>query len=330
MKKLYHFILSMVVVLCVSCSTTEKFLVSGVPNTEIYTPSYKQVGTIGSDGKANIELESDHYYAFLLSKSPDSEKYTPFALDCEDRDCRKEKSLNALGLSMVIGGGTCEMLIGLPMAAAGSAAAVPLVLGGGAVALAGLPVWVPQFSKLEQTTYKYQFKYAEQQKINSDLNFTEVVFTEPFRTNIGTNDANVPQKPSSEGVEEVSVSRKQLTQKTSRTFNDYGRQLAKEYVGTGELKLNNSTVESYNNIRVVIKRTSKNEVQVNVVESNGSEYFDNYSTYRIEKKENGSFLLIHSTIQSATITIDTNGNLKYNHPKVNIDGDVYELHISAK
>jgi len=79
MRTSYIIFVIMVVAIFSSCSTTEKFYVSGTPNTEIYTPYYVQVGTIGSNGRTKIEISSDNYCAFFLSKSPNSELYVPFA-----------------------------------------------------------------------------------------------------------------------------------------------------------------------------------------------------------------------------------------------------------
>ena len=325
MKLLYRFIAIMVVALLTSCSTTEKFLVSGTPNTKIYTPEYTHVGTIGSDGTAKIKLTSNHYYAFLLSKDSKSNTYIPFALDYKYKSRAGASFLKNIGMGTTMLGAT-TMLIGLISLAAGEEEIATGFLGvGGAATLAGIPIGMPADFRSQQTSYEYQFQYLNKQNTNSDLHFTKVVFTEPHKNAEQVNLQNENSIPAE--VEETSVSRKQLTEKSTKTLKNYGKQVANTYVGTGKLTQNKTTIESYSNIKVKIEYVNKDEVRVNVTESNGSDFFTNYSLYKVEKKKNGSYLLTHSKIASATITIDTNGNLKYNHPKVNIDGEIYNLQI---
>ncbi len=325
MKLLYRFIAIMVVALLTSCSTTEKFLVSGIPNTKIYTPEYTHVGTIGSDGTEKIELTSDHYYAFLLSKDAASDTYIPFALDYKYKSRAGAQFLSIMGLSTMMAG-SVAMLTGLiPLAAGDEEIGMEFVGVGGVATLTGMAIGAPAHSRTEQIAYEYQFKYLNNQTTNSDLHFTKAVFTEPYKDTEQVNLQNESSTPAA--VEETSISRKQLTEKSAKTLKNYGKQVANTYVGTGKLTQNKTTIESYSNIKVKIEYVNKDEVRVNVTESNGSDFFTNYSLYKVEKKKNGSYLLTHSKIASATITIDTNGNLKYNHPKVNIDGEIYNLQI---
>ncbi len=327
MKLLYRITVIMVVVLFMSCSTTEKFYVSGTPNTKIYTPEYIHVGTIGSNGTAKIKLTSDHYYAFLLSKGAESDTYIPFALDYKHRSCAGAQFLKWTGWT-TFAAGTFAMLVGGAATIGGDDdVASPFFVGGGTAMLGGALLATPASFRMGQTSYAYRFKYLNNQTTNWDLNFTKAVFTEPHKH---TEQVNLPNESSTTAaVEETSVSRKQLSEKSAKTLKNYGKDVAKVYVGTGKLTQGNTTIESYSNIKVKIEYVNKDEVRVNVTESNGSDFFTNYSLYKVEKKKNGSYLLTHSKIASATITIDSRGNLKYNHPKVNIDGDIYNLQITA-
>ncbi|MBQ8190831.1 MAG: hypothetical protein IJZ45_03600 [Bacteroidaceae bacterium] len=326
MKLLYRFIAIMVVALLTSCSTTEKFLVSGTPNTKIYTPAYEHVGTVGSDGTAQIELTSDYYYAYLLSKDADSDAYIPFALDYKYKSRAGAQFLKWTGISITATGLYVE-LMGAIMYGAGleEDVTMPMVAGGAVGALAGMSFGWPASERMDQTAYEYQFKYLSKQSTNSDLHFTKVAFTEPHK-NAGQVNHDISTSPI---VEETSVSKKQLTEKSAKTLKNYGKQVANTYVGTGKLTQNKTTIESYSNIKVKVEYVNKDEVRVNVTESNGSDFFADYSLYKVEKRTDGSYLLTHSKIASATITIDINGNLKYNHPKVNIDGEVYNLQITT-
>ena len=324
MKLLYRITVIMVVVLFASCSTTEKFYVSGTPNTKIYTPAHKHVGTIGSNGTAKIELSSDHYYAFLLSKGAESDIYIPFALDYKHKSRAGAQFLKWTGLPIFFYGGIA-MITGAVLSAADSDTGLSVVAGGGAAMLGGGLLGTSAAQRLDQTSYEYQFQYLNNQNTNSDLHFTKVAFTEPHK-NAGQVNHDISTSPI---VEETSVSKKQLTEKSAKTLKNYGKQVANTYVGTGKLTQNKTTIESYSNIKVKVEYVNKDEVRVNVTESNGSDFFADYSLYKVEKRTDGSYLLTHSKIASATITIDINGNLKYNHPKVNIDGEVYNLQITT-
>lgn len=321
MRTSYIVLTIMVVAVFSSCSTTEKFYVSGAPNTEIYTPYHTHIGTVGSNGKAKIEISSDSYFAFLLSKSPNSELYVPFALDYERKGRAKEYGKKFWGYWTAIMGGT--------FGAAGIAAGVaPLAGGGLAVGVAGLALAMPADSRLKQKSYEYEYQYLNNQQTNEDLHFTKAVFNEPFK---GTSQTQTVKTSIPTTVKEgTSVSKKRLSDKSSKTLKDYGKQTEGVYVGSGTLTQNGETIESYVDIKVIIDRVSKNEANVNVIEADGAEFFEAPSKYKITKNKNGSYTLKHSSIPAATITINKNGSLTYYHPKINIDGEIYALKISAK
>ncbi|MBQ4162386.1 MAG: hypothetical protein IJD84_05820, partial [Parabacteroides sp.] len=130
--------------------------------------------------------------------------------------------------------------------------------------------------------------------------------------------------------EDVSVSKKRLSDKSSKILKDYGKQIEGVYIGDGTLTQKKETIEIYNGIKIKIERISKNEVNVNVEESDGTEFFEAPSKYKIIRNKNGSYTLKHSNISTAIITIDKNGNLTYLHPKVNIEEELYVLKILVK
>lgn len=322
-RTLYLVAVLMVVIFLTSCKTTTVF-VSGTPDTEIYTPSYKHIGTIGADGKVKIEMTNEKYYAFLLSKNTDSDLLIPFALDYEKRNTAGAHIGAGVGLELFVGGGIA-MLAGAILTAIDEASPF-IVLGGLAGMLSGAAIMLPCMNMLDTPSYQYQYKYIEQQKTNSDINFTKAVFNEPVKIRT----QNKKQLASSnDKIEGSFINNRKSSQKSSGSL-DNTMLIEKEYVGNGELLHNNSVIESYSNIRVIIKRINKNEVQVNVVESNGNEYFNGSAIYTVSKDSNGSFKLTHSTIPSATISIDNNGNLNYVRPRVSIEGYIYKLKISAK
>ena len=81
MKSKSSYILLLGVLLCsISCATT-KLTVKGAPGTVIYTTRGHNLGTIDQSGNAEIKIDRDNYYAFLLAQSPESNIKVPFALD---------------------------------------------------------------------------------------------------------------------------------------------------------------------------------------------------------------------------------------------------------
>lgn len=321
MRTSYIIMTIMVAAIFSSCSTTEKFYVSGTPNTEIYTPYYTHIGTIGSNGKTKIEISSDNYCAFFLSKSPNSELYVPFALDYK----RKSR----MGTSFIESTGQLIALSGALTAAMGLAVedGGEIIGIGGGMAAAGLAMWGFAGSRMEQKSYEYEYQYLNRQRTNEDLRLTKAVFNEPFK---GADKTQVKQKNEPKNVGEgSSVSKKRLSEKSSKTLTDYGKQTEGMYVGNGTLTQNSEAIESYNDVKVKIERISKNEAYVNVI-ADGEEFFESPSKYKITKNKNSSYTLKHSSISTATITIRKNGSLTYHHPKINIDGEIYVLKISAK
>lgn len=318
----------MVVAIFSSCSTTEKFYVSGTPNTEIYTPYYVQVGTIGSNGRTKIEISSDNYCAFFLSKSPNSELYVPFALDYKKRGRFRTQLIEGTGMT-IAGMGLVTELAGLIATCSGdSDIGGTLVAVGAGVTGVGAAIGVPASNRLSQKSYEYQYQYLNTQQTNEDLRFTKAVFNEPFK---GASQTQTVKASTSAAVKGgTSVSKKRLSEKSSKTLKDYGKQIEGVYVGSGTLTQNGEAIESYDGIKVRIERISKNEVNVNVIEVDGAEFFESPSKYKITKNKNGSYTLKHSSISAATITINKNGNLTYYHPKINIEGELYVLKISAK
>lgn len=338
MKKTSIVYIIVACILLASCTTTQKFNVAGTAGTEIYNSNMERVGVIGSNGKAKVTLPSDGYYAYLLSKSPNSNLLVPFALDYKKDRHIGTKVLAGTGYTLA-GAGLVAAAVGAIGIASGDDADMAdggfsstMAVAGLGAALVGTAIGFPSSSRLNQTSYDYQFRYLSSQHANTDIQFRQPVFSEPYK-NFEQQDNVAPSttsQASSSSSVSSSTSKHRLSQKSSKTLRDYGKQTEGTYTGTGSLTKGGETIESYSNIVVKIVRVSKDMVTVNVVESDGSEFFESPTKYKVTKLKNGTFLLTNSEIHSATITIDQNGKLTYVHPKVNIDGDIYSLKISAK
>lgn len=333
MKKISIVYIIVACILFASCTTTQKFNVAGTAGTEIYTSSMERVGVIGSNGKAKVTLPADGYYAYLLAKKPQSNLLVPFALDYKKDSHIGAKAMSWGGFLLADIGFAVALTGGIDLACNGSDATMGstfLGAGGGALLLGGTMYGVGQ-SRMNQTSYDYQFRYLSSQHANTDIQFTQPVFSEPYKSFEQQDDVvpSITPKATSSSVSS-STSKHRLSQKSSKTLRDYGKQTEGTYTGLGSLTKGGEAIEAYSNIAVKIVRISKDVVSVNVVESDGSEFFETPTRYKVTKLKNGTFLLTNSEIHSATITIDKNGKLTYVHPKVNIDGDIYSLKINAK
>ncbi len=175
MKKLTQILLAFVVALNLSsCHTSEKFMVYGTPGTEIYTPTQERLGVIDYDGIAHIKLSSDVCYTYLLSKDNSSPLYIPFALDYKNKSYIGSRTLLVAEGAVFLTSLTTLLVAALtsgdddaPLASVGFLA-IPAGIGLGVTG-----------SQLNQTTRQWKFTYRETQHTNSDLNFTQPVFSEP-------------------------------------------------------------------------------------------------------------------------------------------------------
>ncbi|MBO5810572.1 MAG: hypothetical protein J6R32_07060 [Bacteroidales bacterium] len=138
-----------------SCSKTIKVTVYGSPGTEIRTPEKDYICTIDSSGTGIAEINADYPYGYLLSKTPDSKQYIPFAMDW------KKASKDITFLSAGVPGSS----VGVSLLAVGLVDfAPPLVVIGG-LTTCGSIYMLTQMSWLG---CNYGIEYIEQQT-NNDL-----------------------------------------------------------------------------------------------------------------------------------------------------------------
>ena len=169
----------------------------------------------------------------------------------------------------------------------------------------------------------YSYEYLSTQKTNQDLTFTQPVLTKAkLKPKTDSTSGNVSSASSKSG-------KKVASSKTTRTIQDNAAKIEGTYVGNGTLKQGSEVVERYSKISVTIKRQSKDAVLVNVIEPDGTEWFVNDCDYTINKVSKGKYYLTLDGISTATIEIDKQNNLVYLHPRVDIEGDIYTLSITA-
>jgi len=320
--------------LVTSCSTSTKVIVSTEPGTEILTPSYTKLAVADNNGQALIKISDDIFYSFLLSHHPNSDDYIPFALDYKYKTFPGSRFLRAMGYTVSAAGVFGEVVGIIALCAGSDDIAIPFLIGGAGAALLGVGVGLPADSRLDQTNHEHLYKYLKNQCSNSDLTISKADFS--LNTKQANSGEDIPTTSYyvpvgvQQTAEVSTTTHRKISQKSARTLKDYGSQIQGDYVGSGKLTKDKELLESYTDIKVIIKRVSNDVVSVNVEESNGQKYFPMDVNYKIEKKSDGSFILTLDGISVATIKIDNKKNLIYLHPRVNIDGDIYTLSINGK
>ena len=322
MKPVYTIFIICMMLCFASCSTTSKLTIYGQPGTEILTPSKESLATIDNTGKVVIVNPDDDYYAFLLSRKSGTKEFIPFAWDYTKKTYYGAWVAEGVGIALA-GAGCIALLSGsIALLSGAQDVGIPMLGVGGALDLAGIGIGMPANFVTDQTTHQYRYEFISKQETNQDIQFTLPKFE--------LDKSELPEKKDVK-VATASISNKSLSSSSStKSLKDNATKIEGTYVGKGTLKQGNDIIESYNKISVSIKKKSKDTVLVNVIESDGSKYFTADCEYSIKKQSNGKYILTLDGINNATIEIDNNKNLVYVHPRVNIDGDIYKLSITAK
>ena len=305
-----------------SCSTTQTINVCGEPNSDIYSPEMVRLGTIDNSGNAKITLSSDGYYAYLLSKAPTSDKLIPFAIDYKNKNYTGTYLLRNVGMGISFAG--CFSMFTGSLALLGGAEDIAATFFGigGISALTGMAIGMPADFRSQQTQYEHKFKYLPVQTTNNDIAFKQIVDNGENKTTTTENiiPLNKTSSTSESNIKSTSTQRKLKNKKT---------EIQGTYLGSGGLYSGNKNIEEYDNIKVVVKKIGKKNAEVDVYE-NGSLYFSSTCLYSVTEENKGGYNLKLKDIPEASIKIDKNGNMSYYHPKVDIEGDIYILKISAK
>lgn len=318
------------VILLHSCTTSQEITVQGTPGTEIYSPRMERLGVIGSNAQVSFKISSDDYFSYLMSRDAGSNQLVPFALDYKKHSYTGTQVLKYLGYG-INAAGALSCLVSVLTCINGDFEEVgtPFFAGGGAAVLLGTAIGMPAEARSNQTQYKYKYKYLSIQNTNQDFRFAPIVdlgdkktlqndgVSETVATTINHNDSATS---STAARKKSSVSR--------RTLNDNAKLVSGTYSGTGYLAQKDKIIEKYSNVKVVVSRIDNNTVNVDVIE-NGESYFSTKSKYQVKKKGKNTFVLSLNGIPDAFIKIDNAGHLTYIHPRVNIDGEIYTLNITA-
>lgn len=325
----------LMIALLTSCHSVEKVVVNGAPGTKIYTPDRNEVATIGPNGQAKIKLPGDAYFGYLYTYNAAYDKYVPFALDVVEN--KHSGCKIALGAAYAGAGiGMCAFVGGVGMIVAtaddedantvpaGASMGIGAALAIGS-ALGGI---VPASSRMGELNHQYNFGYAKKQETNQNVVLAEYVA--PYASvATQTVKANEKKAPAIETPTEATTSRHTLpSSKSTRTIKDSAKRVEGTYSVSGKLTIGNETVEELSGNIILITKTGKDEVKVDVYDGK-EKFFSSTELYSVAKGKNGSISLTHKKIPSARITITTAGKITYTHPRVNIEGDNYTLTLNG-
>lgn len=315
------------IVVCViilhSCTTSQKINVQGTPGTEIYSPTMDRLGVVGSNGKVSLKISRHTYYSYLMSKNAGANEFVPFALDYKHCNNTLAATVSYIGTVTALTG---VLVGGISLAVGGD---TPEITGVGAAMLgAGGLMAIPSNYYYRKTHGDDQFKYLNNQRTNQDFSFLPIKDIGYNKTLQNDDDKYLTTPTSEKSSNSSSTVTRRKSSVSKRTLNDNAKLVSGTYSGTGYLAQNGKIIEEYSNAKVVVLRIDKNTVEVDVVE-NGESYFSTKSKYQVKKKGKNTYVLSLSGIPDAFITIDNAGHLTYIHPKVNIDGEIYTLNITA-
>lgn len=331
--------ISTIIILLTGCSTNEKFLVQAPTGTKIYTPDNinTPASTITSSDNAKIVVPSDMYCGYILAQSPGSDIKIPIGLDYKYSTHTGTKVgfytgcvLVSIGLgATVIGGGA--MLAASCSGDSDSSDSFGLVTAAGA-GLTGVAAAIggPTSARLCQTAYDYNFSYEDNQRIKTPELSSVLLNPNPSKTYKLEEKKNYTSrsKASSGNNNQPNKSKSSYSSNANRSRSDNARKVEGEYIGDGKLLSGRDIEETYSTIKIILKRIDKSRVSVRIIESD-EDYFDGPLVYNIQNGKNGSFVLRLEKLPEATILITKNGQLTFNHGKVNIENTLYKLEITA-
>lgn len=331
MKKITEFIsFTLFMTMLVSCKTpSQVFNVQAPMGTEIYTPNLEYITTVSS-GHAKIKLSGKNYYAYLLARSQNSQDYVPFALDY------KNTNDDVRNLAAFIG---CEALLSSGLVCGTVGALEPntaLFVGGTAAFVGGVYYACKIGARRRSVQASFNYRYLDYQTTNQDIAFiypadnASTKMLDPVNSFASQSGKYRQGENDAVEVQSSSMARSRvITDKVSRRLNVGAGKVEGGYVGNGNLSLNGEILEELTDIRVYLKYVDKNTVSVDVVEANGNSFFQKSSKYNVKQETSKKQILTHENIKDAVITIEGR-NMKYMHPKVNIDNDIYVLKMTLK
>lgn len=153
-----------------SCSSSQTFIVQGVPGTVITNPQNQQIAVLDNSGQTKIKMKrSQGYYHYLQAQAPGSGFRVPFALDYKNHSRATGRDLQTFaGYTILCAGAACELL-----AAATALGGDFEEMGGGTFVGAGLGALLVGGIVAGNAEVKdgidYDYDYKKIQATNSDI-----------------------------------------------------------------------------------------------------------------------------------------------------------------
>lgn len=319
-------------IMVTGCSTSEKLTITGTPGTVVYSPQKEPLGTINSDSKLRLKLDSDAYYGYLYTRNDSLDLWVPFGLNTRYNNHTATKLLGPVGspLGLAIGEGAA---IGIGM----SSLVGGLVTGVG-IGLAGLvtPIIV-QIVRMDQVSYSYNFSYDQYQSSNQDIRLEKFIVPQIETENIPETDfaqkqSNLKINKSTTKTEVISKNnRKGGKAKKSNLKITSGLEI---YSGTysceGEIILNKGVVATYKDMSLVLHPLNSSNVEVLIYIDSQTKVFDRPEIFILDKKQSTKKNVVLTLKDSATCKIIlSDKNISYFNPNVMIDEETYTLSLKG-
>lgn len=171
MKKINIFLLIALGIFLVSlssCSSSQTFMVQGVPGTVISSPTNQRLAVLDNMGQAQIKTKrKEGYYHYLQAQVPGSNLQVPFALDYKNNSRAAQRGACAFGeYTFMVASIGCSIGSIACLLAGEEGPIVGYLLGGalGSIGVGGL-FSIGNPSDIINRDYDYQ----KQQITNSDI-----------------------------------------------------------------------------------------------------------------------------------------------------------------
>lgn len=312
-----------------SCASSSQFVINGNPGEQIYTPEGKQLGTVPNSGQLELKMES--YDAFLLSRNPQTGQVVPFGLDYKFKSGRTKHTVTKIGCTLFWGGVSASMLGGLGILLVGESSTMSMIAGAGLIGM-GSSVFLMMPSLGRNSMDEYQFEFLKQQRTNSDLiiqglmkpNIAETKEAKPLKLR-PTKDESM----ASPG-DFASVQNNAPTQKAKFKLGGNAKKIEGAYVGMGVISLRDKELETLKDMKLRVQTVDATHVEISFLESNGNDFFGMPVRYMVEKAADNTYKLTNVSLPQNIIRITNNGEMMYDNPRVEIEGDIYRFKISAE
>lgn len=169
--------------------------------------------------------------------------------------------------------------------------------------------------------------YADSDQLNSGWVFCK-------QQNINQNFPDTPYSnlgPKREVSNYSSASKKSSNEESlssSLLLKNYANLLEGLYIGSGNLKQNDITIETFNNMKILMTPVDRNTISVEILLNDDNAIFAP-CYYNIKILGSNNFDLISE--ENDSVKIEIRGNVAtYHNPNVKIDGETYSLQITTK